>query len=320
MQLRGGHPRARTTPPEITAARADGRIRAHCHRARAARRDLVGHRLPRCHRDHLHADGGREVRVIDYLEATGQALPYYAKRCKSGPTCTPATICRMTPRRPSWGPGKSDLRAVPRHGRQAADHRPGAARHGRHPDGAECSWRGAGSTSAGARCCWTGWPRIARSGTRSGRCSRTSRTTTRRQPRAGRLSLPRGRSPGHRRRQHPARGQEPVRPDQPRAGGGQAPGGLAVDAVAMPTYQVACAQCGEDRWPTLPERPDEYICARCVAVGPEGSPKGRARRGKPPQRHPGRPGGVRKAPLGGKEGVDSPPPPPGPLGASGGQP
>lgn len=36
----------------------------------------------------------------------------------------------------------------------------------------------------------------------------------------------------------------------------------------MPTYAVRCATCGEDRWPTLPDRPDRYVCARCVAVGP----------------------------------------------------
>lgn len=34
----------------------------------------------------------------------------------------------------------------------------------------------------------------------------------------------------------------------------------------MPTYQVTCAWCGEDRWPTLPERPRSYTCVRCLAV------------------------------------------------------
>lgn len=35
-----------------------------------------------------------------------------------------------------------------------------------------------------------------------------------------------------------------------------------------PTFQVTCAQCGEERWPTAKARPVPYICARCVAVGP----------------------------------------------------
>ena len=34
----------------------------------------------------------------------------------------------------------------------------------------------------------------------------------------------------------------------------------------MPTYQVTCAECHEDRWPVLPERPTRYVCARCTAT------------------------------------------------------
>jgi|Kansoi200Nextera_1026148.scaffolds.fasta_scaffold17280_2 hypothetical protein len=34
----------------------------------------------------------------------------------------------------------------------------------------------------------------------------------------------------------------------------------------MPTYEMRCDACGEKRWPTLPERPLTYTCARCVSV------------------------------------------------------
>lgn len=37
----------------------------------------------------------------------------------------------------------------------------------------------------------------------------------------------------------------------------------------MPTWQVPCAVCGEDRWPVLPARPTRYECVRCRAVPPE---------------------------------------------------
>jgi len=29
------------------------------------------------------------------------------------------------------------------------------------------------------------------------------------------------------------------------------------------TYQVTCSQCGELRWPYLPESPESYVCVRC---------------------------------------------------------
>ena len=35
----------------------------------------------------------------------------------------------------------------------------------------------------------------------------------------------------------------------------------------MPTFAVRCASCNGERWPTLPERPSRYVCARCVCVG-----------------------------------------------------
>lgn len=34
----------------------------------------------------------------------------------------------------------------------------------------------------------------------------------------------------------------------------------------MPTYEVACATCGDLRWPTLPERPTAYVCTRCLCT------------------------------------------------------
>jgi hypothetical protein len=34
----------------------------------------------------------------------------------------------------------------------------------------------------------------------------------------------------------------------------------------MPTYEVVCVECGRPRWPTLPDRPTQYVCARCVSL------------------------------------------------------
>ena len=31
----------------------------------------------------------------------------------------------------------------------------------------------------------------------------------------------------------------------------------------MQTYHVRCAECGGDKWPTLPERPTRYVCVLC---------------------------------------------------------
>jgi hypothetical protein len=45
------------------------------------------------------------------------------------------------------------------------------------------------------------------------------------------------------------------------------------------TYQVTCSECGEVRWPYLPERPDTYVCVRCKSgVGSVGSAKREAGR------------------------------------------
>ncbi len=40
----------------------------------------------------------------------------------------------------------------------------------------------------------------------------------------------------------------------------------------MPTYEVRCGACNQRKWPSLPEKPARYVCARyvcalCVAVG-----------------------------------------------------
>lgn len=37
----------------------------------------------------------------------------------------------------------------------------------------------------------------------------------------------------------------------------------------MSTVEVRCAKCGEKKWPTLPERPEHYICVLCRAVTSE---------------------------------------------------
>ncbi len=34
----------------------------------------------------------------------------------------------------------------------------------------------------------------------------------------------------------------------------------------MPTFQVRCAECGGEKWPSLPERPTRYVCVLCMAV------------------------------------------------------
>ena len=35
----------------------------------------------------------------------------------------------------------------------------------------------------------------------------------------------------------------------------------------MPTYQVRCARCGNEKWPVLRERPMRYVCALCAPQG-----------------------------------------------------
>lgn len=69
----------------------------------------------------------------------------------------------------------------------------------------------------------------------------------------------------------------------------------------MPTYQVTCHICGQEKWPTLPSRPDTYVCVLCTAAGParatkrrehrhrtspgtESLAQGRERTGQPPPR------------------------------------
>jgi hypothetical protein len=66
------------------------------------------------------------------------------------------------------------------------------------------------------------------------------------------------------------------------------------------TYQVTCSECGELRWPYLPERPDTYVCVRCqsgVGAAKREAGPGRRLRGesravasyrqqqRPPRRH-----------------------------------
>lgn len=34
----------------------------------------------------------------------------------------------------------------------------------------------------------------------------------------------------------------------------------------MPTFQVTCSNCNEEKWPTLPERPTTYVCVLCMSV------------------------------------------------------
>ena len=36
----------------------------------------------------------------------------------------------------------------------------------------------------------------------------------------------------------------------------------------LATYEVRCGECGELRWPRLPERPAAYVCVRCNMVEP----------------------------------------------------
>ena len=37
---------------------------------------------------------------------------------------------------------------------------------------------------------------------------------------------------------------------------------------ALTTYEVRCAQCGQLKWPRLPERPERYVCVLCRAIPP----------------------------------------------------
>lgn len=99
--------------------------------------------------------------------------------------------------------------------------------------GAPGSWRGAaiGPTLAGRE------PSGPGGGARPGRSMR---------------SHPRSRLRG---RQGPYRGAQGSHRAQERS-------------VGMQTYQVTCRVCGEDRWPHLVERPDEYTCVRCRSEPP----------------------------------------------------
>jgi len=39
-------------------------------------------------------------------------------------------------------------------------------------------------------------------------------------------------------------------------------------APNVQTFHVICAECKEDRWPYLRERPSRYVCVRCSAETP----------------------------------------------------
>jgi hypothetical protein len=47
-------------------------------------------------------------------------------------------------------------------------------------------------------------------------------------------------------------------------------------APALPTHHVACAECGEDRWPVAAHRPRRYTCSRCSSLTP--AERGRRRK------------------------------------------
>jgi dephospho-CoA kinase len=37
----------------------------------------------------------------------------------------------------------------------------------------------------------------------------------------------------------------------------------------MPVFAVVCARCQKDKYPTLAERPESYVCVLCVMVPEE---------------------------------------------------
>src|SRR3990167_783889 len=56
----------------------------------------------------------------------------------------------------------------------------------------------------------------------------------------------------------------------------------------MPTFEVMCSKCREMRWPTVPLRPQHYVCARCHLGKPlerPGSHPLSDPRSDPPARH-----------------------------------
>jgi len=69
-------------------------------------------------------------------------------------------------------------------------------------------------------------------------------------------------------------------------------------------WEVRCAQCGELRWPYLPEQPDRYVCVRCCAGAGAGVREARLQAGRlgaarrsmgklqEPGERPGRTGGA----------------------------
>ena len=44
----------------------------------------------------------------------------------------------------------------------------------------------------------------------------------------------------------------------------------------MPTLEIRCTRCGNLKWPTLPDRPEHYVCVLCRAMPPAEGPKRRA--------------------------------------------
>lgn len=54
--------------------------------------------------------------------------------------------------------------------------------------------------------------------------------------------------------------------------------------VWLNTYEIECSSCHELRWPTLPEKPRSYECARCRSGAGAGKRESGRRGGEAAQR------------------------------------
>ncbi|HEY6704425.1 MAG TPA: hypothetical protein VI010_10025, partial [Xanthobacteraceae bacterium] len=111
---------------------------------------------------------GREIRIIDYYEASGVDLGHYVREIQSKPYVYAATSCRTTPRRESSAPARAGSRCWPISASSTSRwRRCTASRTASTP--CACSSRAAGSTRQNARAASTRSSSIAPTTTTSSR-------------------------------------------------------------------------------------------------------------------------------------------------------